>query len=126
VAQPPQNCGSVCSFTHASPPLGEGHAFGVDPVQVSPQVLDAHAGVPVPATGPAQTLAQAPQLSGSVASSTQLVGQGSGRPGTSQTAPQLDIEQTGVPFVTAGQASSHAPQLATSDVVSTQAPLHSV
>ena len=125
VAQPPQNCGSVCAFTQASP-LGEEHASGVAPVQVAPQVLDAHVGVPVPAIGLGQTLAQAPQLLGSVASSTQPAGQWSGKPEAWQVKPQLDIEQTGVPFVADGHAMSHVPQLSTSEVVSMQADPHLV
>ena len=129
LVQLPQNCGSVFSFTHASPPFMGGHSFGVPVSQVTPQVLVVHVGVPVaaPEMGSAHTFAQAPpQLLVSSAKSTQPEAQRSGKPGASQVVPQLDIEQTGVPFVSVGQTFPHMPQLAMSEVVSTQTPLQSV
>jgi hypothetical protein len=125
--QLPQLLRSLVRSSHSVGTPVAGHALR-PAAQLRPQVLDLHAAVPLPFVGPGHVLPQAPQLAGSLVSSTHAVGAPVGqalKPLLQLKEHALDLH-AGWPLVMPEHTLPQVLQFFASVDVSVQVPLHSV
>jgi hypothetical protein len=124
--QLPQLFRSVAVLSHC---VGAAAGHAVRPAaQLRVHAPPLQAAVPVPAVGPGHVLPHAPQLVGSVCSSTHAVGLALGQPLKPVLHAKVHelLAQSACPFGTPPQTLPHALQFFGSLVVSVHVPLHSV